>query len=96
MRQIADKHGASVATVATRYILQKESVAAAIIGVRHARHLPDTLRLFGFSLDEADLAAIQQVSGQAAGPAGKVYALERVKGGTHASIMRTNLSKAVS
>jgi aryl-alcohol dehydrogenase-like predicted oxidoreductase len=91
-RRIADKHAVSIAMLATRYVLQKEKVAAAIVGARHARHLPETLRLFSFELDEDDLAAIKRVTDQAQGPAGDVYAIERVKGGKHAAIMKYNLS----
>jgi aryl-alcohol dehydrogenase-like predicted oxidoreductase len=96
LHKIGDKHHVSSAAVATRYVLQKESVGAAIVGVRHARHLPDTLRLFDFSLDKTDLSAIKQVVDRSSGPAGKVYAAERVKGGRHAAIMKYNLSKADS
>jgi aryl-alcohol dehydrogenase-like predicted oxidoreductase len=93
LRQVADKHDASIATVATRYVLHKERVGAAIVGVRHARHLPDTLRLFSFELNEEDLAAIEQVADKAEGPVGKVYSVERIKGGRHAVIMKYDLSK---
>jgi aryl-alcohol dehydrogenase-like predicted oxidoreductase len=96
LREIADKHHVSTASVATRYVLQKEGVGAAIVGVRHARHLQDTLRLFGFALDKEDLAAIVQVVDRASGPVGNVYAAERAKGGRHASIMKYNLSKGDS
>ena len=90
---IADKHGASIATVATRYVLQQPGVAAAIVGARHAGHLPDTLRLFAFALDAADQAAVEAVLDRARGPAGGVYALERIKGGPHAAIMKYNLNR---
>jgi aryl-alcohol dehydrogenase-like predicted oxidoreductase len=93
LRRIADRHGASIATVATRYVLQKAQVAAAIVGVRHARHLPGTLRMFDLELDGIDLAAIEQVAAQAQGPMGDVYELERIKGGKHAAIMKYNLNK---
>ena len=93
MRGIAEGHNASIATVATRYVLQKGRVGAAIVGARHARHLPDTLRLFSFELDEEDWAAIKQVTDKAGGPAGGIYSVERIKGGKHATIMRYNLSK---
>ncbi len=89
---IAEKHRASVATVAIRYILQQTGVGAAIVGVRHPRHLPDTLQSFRFELDEEDLDAIGQVAGRAHGPGGDIYSAERVKGGKHASIMKYNLS----
>ncbi len=93
LRTIADKHEASIATVATRYILQKNQVGAAIVGARHARHLPDTLHLFSFELDENDLADIKSVTDAAKRPLSNVYSLERVKGGKHAAIMKYNLSK---
>ena len=89
------QHGASIAAVATRATLEKRGVGAAIVGARHARHLPDTLHLFEFSLSEQDLAAIRQVTRQADGPSGPVYALERVKGGRHAAIMKVNLNAGI-
>jgi aryl-alcohol dehydrogenase-like predicted oxidoreductase len=93
LRTIAGKHSASMATVATRYVLQKSGVGAAIVGARHARHLPDTLRLFGFVLDEEDLDAIERTTNLAQGPTGDIYSVERIKGGRHAGIMRYNLSR---
>jgi aryl-alcohol dehydrogenase-like predicted oxidoreductase len=90
---IADKHEASIATVATRYVIQQPGVAAAIVGARHAGYLPDTLRLFAFALDAADQAAVEAVLERARGPAGDVYALERIKGGRHAAIMKYNLNR---
>jgi diketogulonate reductase-like aldo/keto reductase len=68
-------------------------VAAAIVGARHARHLPDTLRLFDFDLSANDLAEIDAVIAQASGPQGPVYGLERIKGGKHAGVMKYNLNK---
>ncbi len=92
LRGIADKHAASIAMVATRYVLQKARVAAAIVGARHAHHLPEMLRLFTFELDEDDLAAIKRITDVAQGPAGDVYSVERVRGGKHAAIMKYNLN----
>jgi aryl-alcohol dehydrogenase-like predicted oxidoreductase len=93
LRDVAGKHGASIATVATRYVLQKPGVAAAIVGARHTGHLPDTLRLFDFRLDEADTAAIDWIVSQSRGPEGDIYTLERAKAGKHAAIMKYNLNK---
>ncbi len=93
MNEIGLRHGASIATVASRYILQKKGVGAAIVGARHAHHLPDTLRLFSFLLSEEDIRAIDRVRDQAQGPEGPVYGLERVKGGKHAAIMKYNLNQ---
>jgi len=92
LRRVADKHDVSVAMIATRYVLQKKQVRAAIIGARHARHLPETLKLFDFELDEEDLAAIKQVTDKAEGPIGDVYSVERIKDGKHAAIMSYNLN----
>jgi aryl-alcohol dehydrogenase-like predicted oxidoreductase len=93
LETVARRHGVSIATVATRYILQKDAVGAAIAGVRHAHHLADTLRLFSFGLDRGDLAAIERITDQAQGPGGDVYSVERVKGSKHAVIMKTNLNR---
>jgi aryl-alcohol dehydrogenase-like predicted oxidoreductase len=93
LRKVADKHGAAIATVAVRWALQQSAVAAAIVGVRHARHLAETLEVFRFELDAQDLAAIEQITSQATGPAGDIYGLEREKGGRHAAIMKYNLGR---
>ncbi len=92
LASIAGKHNASIAAVACRYVLQKQGVAAAIVGARHSRHLQDTVRTFRFALDAIDLDAIDGITCQGPGPAGDVYAAEREKGGRHAAIMRYNLS----
>jgi aryl-alcohol dehydrogenase-like predicted oxidoreductase len=94
MQGISRRHGVSIAAVATRYILQKKAVGAAIVGARHARHLPATLRTFGFVLSEGDLDAIRSVTDRARGPDGEVYALERMKDGKHAKIMKYNLNQS--
>lgn len=96
LKEIGRKHGATLTAVATRAVLQKRAVGAAIVGARDARHLAESLRLSDLHLDEADLEAIQRVTDQARGPAGDVYGLERVKGGRHAGIMRYNLNQGVS
>ena len=93
LRRIANKHETSIAMVATRYILQKSQVGAAIVGARHARHLPDTLGLFDFALDENDLDDIKGVTDTAKGPVGDVYSVERDKDGKHAVVMKYNLNK---
>lgn len=61
---IARKHGASIANVATRYIMDKPAVAGIIIGARLgiSDRLQDTTRLFSFRLDESDVAAIDEAS----------------------------------
>ena len=55
-KQVADKHGVSLANVATRWVLEQPAVAAAIVGARlgEREHRADNLALFGFALDEDD------------------------------------------
>lgn len=57
---IARRHGVSIANVATRWVLEHDTVAAAIIGARlgEREHRADNLRVFGFALEEADRAAL--------------------------------------
>ena len=93
LRGIADRHATTIAVVATRFVLQQPTVGAAIVGARHARHLPQALDIFSFSLDNEEVQTIEDHIARAPGPSGPVYALERVKGGRHASIMKYNLNK---
>ncbi|MDH4067137.1 MAG: aldo/keto reductase, partial [Acidobacteriota bacterium] len=90
---IARKHGSRIGTVATRWVLDRPGVAGAIVGARHAGHLPDTLAATRLDLDAEDEAQIAAVHADAPGPGGDVYELERMPGGRHASIMRYNLHR---
>jgi aryl-alcohol dehydrogenase-like predicted oxidoreductase/enamine deaminase RidA (YjgF/YER057c/UK114 family) len=53
---IARRHEVSIANVATRWVLEQESVAAVILGARlgEAEHRGDNLRVFDFTLDRRD------------------------------------------
>ncbi len=93
MRRIASRHGVDVAHVAMRSILEEEQVAAAIVGVRDARHLQDNLKVLDFRLGEEDRQLLRGVFNQAPGPAGDTFGLERVKGGPHEVIMKMNLNR---
>jgi aryl-alcohol dehydrogenase-like predicted oxidoreductase/enamine deaminase RidA (YjgF/YER057c/UK114 family) len=57
---VADKHGVSISNVATRWVLEHEAVAAAIIGARitENEHRADNLKIFGFALDAEDKALL--------------------------------------
>jgi aryl-alcohol dehydrogenase-like predicted oxidoreductase/enamine deaminase RidA (YjgF/YER057c/UK114 family) len=54
--EIGRKHGVSISNVATRWVLEHEAVAAAIIGARlgESEHRDDNLKVFGFALDAED------------------------------------------
>jgi len=53
---IARKHGVSISNVATRWVLEHEAVAAAIIGARitENQHRDDNLKVFSFTLNSED------------------------------------------
>src|SRR5262249_55535980 len=63
LKRIADKHGASIATIGPRYILDQPTVAGVIIGARLgiAEHIADTARAFDIALDPDDVATIEPV-----------------------------------
>ena len=63
LKPIADKHGASIANIGTRYILDQPAVAGVIIGARLglAEHIADNARVFDLALDCEDVAAIEPV-----------------------------------
>ena len=93
LKSIADKHRTSISNVASRYIIERRQVGAAIIGARTAVHLNENLRVFDFSLDAEDVRRIQAIIALRTGPAGDVFDLERIKEGPHGSIMRYNLNQ---
>lgn len=94
LRDIGLRHGAGIGPVAMRWVLDQPSVAGVIVGVRHDGHLASVDAAIAMQLTEEDRAAIAAVHADAAGPGGDVYALERVKGGRHASVMRYTLNRA--
>lgn len=58
--RVAQKHGVSIANVASRWILESPAVAAVIVGARLgvSAHIEDNAKLFTFSLDDEDRAEI--------------------------------------
>ena len=66
LKAIGDKHGASTANVASRYILDQPAVAGVIAGARLGitHHREDNARVFDLALDADDVAAIEEVTGR--------------------------------
>ena len=64
IHKIAKKHDASIANIATRFILDKPSVAGVIIGARLglSEHRDDNLRTFDISLDDSDYKSIKSIT----------------------------------
>lgn len=57
---VGKKHGATVANVAARFIMQQPAVGAVIVGARLGRssHIAENLRMFDLHLDAADVLLI--------------------------------------
>ena len=66
LRSVADKHDATIANVAVRYVLDRPAVAGVIVGARLgvAEHIADNARVFNIQLDPDDLQAIEAVLAQ--------------------------------
>jgi aryl-alcohol dehydrogenase-like predicted oxidoreductase/enamine deaminase RidA (YjgF/YER057c/UK114 family) len=60
LRRVAERHDVSIATIATRWVLDAPAVAAVIVGARlgASEHVADTLRVFDVTLDDADRGEI--------------------------------------
>jgi aryl-alcohol dehydrogenase-like predicted oxidoreductase len=67
LRSIADKHGAGIANVAVRAILDRPAVAGVIVGVRLgvSDNLEDNRRVFNLELDDEDRERIGAVQARA-------------------------------
>jgi len=63
LKNIAEKHGVSIANVAVRYVLENPIVAGTIIGVRLgvSEHIMENSRVFNFSLRNNDIDEIESV-----------------------------------
>jgi aryl-alcohol dehydrogenase-like predicted oxidoreductase len=92
LQRIAARHGASIANVATRWVLDRPQVAGVVVGARYADHLADTLRACDLTLEVEDRAAIAAVLAERRGPLGDCYELERDREGRHGRIMRYDLN----
>lgn len=62
MREVAAKHGASVAEVALGYILAKPFVTSVIIGAKRLEQLEENLKAVTLRLDADDMARLDEVS----------------------------------
>jgi aryl-alcohol dehydrogenase-like predicted oxidoreductase len=92
LAQIAERHRTDIASVATRAILDRDQVAAAIVGATSTAHLAAHAAIGDLVLDADDLAAITAVTDQRRGPLGDVYTLERDRTGRHGQIMKYELN----
>ena len=93
LREIADRHGTDIATVASAAVLARPGVAGVIVGARNRSHLPANLAVSDLALTPEDMVQVDGVLASARPLAGDVYALERDRDGSHGSIMKYNLNK---
>jgi aryl-alcohol dehydrogenase-like predicted oxidoreductase len=67
LKAIADKHGASLAAIGVRAILDRRAVAGVIVGARLgiAEHIADNARIFELALEQDDLAPLDPIDARA-------------------------------
>jgi len=92
LMRIAAKHDTDIASVASRAILDRGQVAAAIVGAVNTSHLAAHTRIGTLRLDADELSSIAAVTGRRQGPAGDIYDLERDRTGAHGRVMRYELN----
>ena len=92
LQTVAARRHSDIASIATRAILDRPQVAAAIVGATSAVHLPAHGAIDALRLSPEDVAAIESVTARRCGPAGDVYALERDRTGPHGRIMKYELN----
>ncbi len=92
LQDIANKHGVSIANVATQYILTRPSVGACMVGVRNSKHVESNVKIFSFDLDEDDLSQIENFVKKYPILEGDPFELERAPG-KYKNIMKMNLGK---
>jgi aryl-alcohol dehydrogenase-like predicted oxidoreductase len=92
LARVAAAHDTDIASVATRAILERDQVAAAIVGAVNTAHLKSHTQIGGLTLRADELALIASVTGRRRGPAGDIYDLERDRTGAHGRIMRYELN----
>jgi aryl-alcohol dehydrogenase-like predicted oxidoreductase len=90
--RIAAAHDTDIASVATRVVLDREQVAAAIVGAVNTSHLAAHAQIENLRLDPAELSLIESVTRRRQGPAGDIYDLERDRTGAHGRIMKYELN----
>lgn len=77
LKEIADGHGVSIASVATQYILNQKSVGAVMVGTRNSRHVKSNLQTLEFELTAEEMDRIRRFVDAYPTPEGECYELER-------------------
>ena len=93
LQQIATRHESDIASVATRAILDRRGVTAAIVGATNTAHLPAHTKIATLVLTDEDQTLLTDGWREKAGLLGDVYTLERDRAGRHGRIMKYELTK---
>ena len=93
LREIARAHGVSLSQAATRFILEQEGVAAAVIGVRNSRHVEDNAKIFSFRLTDEERGRIRRFIDGYPNLPGEPFTLERTIGSKYRNIMHMNINE---
>jgi aryl-alcohol dehydrogenase-like predicted oxidoreductase len=92
LHEIAAKHATDIASIATRVILDRAQVAAAIVGAVNTSHLASHSKVGDLILQDDDRRALEAVTRRRLGPKGDTYELERDRDGIHGRIMKYDLN----
>jgi aryl-alcohol dehydrogenase-like predicted oxidoreductase len=92
LSRVAATHATDIATVATRVMLDRDQVAAAIVGAVNISHLHAHAQIGKLRLNADELSSIANVICRRRGPSGDIYDLERDRSGIHGRIMRYELN----
>lgn len=93
LKEIAEKYKVQVSHVANKYILEKEGVAAAMIGVRNSKHAKDNSKIFSFELTSEEKNIIRDFLKDYKNLEGEAFELERKDGSKFKNIMKMNLNE---
>ncbi|MDA7980045.1 MAG: aldo/keto reductase [Pirellulales bacterium] len=102
LREVADDHQASIASITLAWLLHQPAVSSVIVGAgstrtdHPSRHMPELLRTLQLELSESDMLHIDKALRRLRPVPGVIYEQERKKPGPHAAIMRYNLNAAAS
>ena|SRR3989344_1122603 len=92
LKNVAQRHGTSISTIASAYVLSRPQVAGVIVGAHDTTHLEENIAIGNLLLSSEDIQIIESVTNRAQGPEGEVYDLER-NSPRHSGIMhKTNNS----
>jgi aryl-alcohol dehydrogenase-like predicted oxidoreductase len=92
LSRIAAEHGTDIATIASRVMLDRDQVAAAIVGAVNTSHLVSHAQIGKLRLNLGELSMIASVTDRRHGPMGDIYELERDRSGAHGRVMKYELN----